>query len=199
VNPTSPSACGDRVPAAPGASVAAADQVRVVRYAGSRAALRPLFELAEDSPVQLDSYLAAGRVLVAMVGAEVVGHLQLVGIGRPGGAEIKNMAVREDHQGCGVGGRLVRAAIELVAAEAGSVLLVATGAADVGILRFYQRQGLRMLAVERDVFTPAAGYPVGLRIDGIELRDRVWLDYRLPRLPAGVAAGRPAPAEGAAR
>jgi hypothetical protein len=46
----------------------------------------------------------------------------------------------------------------------------------VGSRRFYQRQGFRMRSVERDAFTPATGYPSGLRIDGIELRDRVWLD-----------------------
>ena len=43
-------------------------------------------------------------------------------------------------------------------------------------LRFYQRQGFRMPSVERDAFTPATGCPPGLLIDGIELRDRVWLD-----------------------
>jgi hypothetical protein len=48
--------------------------------------------------------------------------------------------------------------------------------ADIGNLRFYQRQGFRMRSVERDAFTPATGYPPGLLIDGIELRDRVWLD-----------------------
>ena len=59
--------------------------------------------------------------------------------------------------------------------DAGRVL-VATAAADIGNLRFYQRQGFRMRSVERDAFTPATGYPPGLLIDGIELRDRVWLD-----------------------
>jgi len=56
------------------------------------------------------------------------------------------------------------------------LILVATAAADIGNLRFYQRQGFRMRSVERDAFTPATGYPPGLLIDGIELRDRVWLD-----------------------
>jgi hypothetical protein len=56
------------------------------------------------------------------------------------------------------------------------LILVATAAADIGNLRFYQRQGFRMRSVERDAFTPATGYPPGLFIDGIELRDRVWLD-----------------------
>jgi hypothetical protein len=64
----------------------------------------------------------------------------------------------------------------LAAAESVTTLLVATAAADIGNLRFYQRQGFRMRSVERDAFTPATGYPPGLLIDGIELRDRVWLD-----------------------
>jgi hypothetical protein len=55
-------------------------------------------------------------------------------------------------------------------------LLVATAAADVGNLRFYQRVGFRMLRIERDAFGPGAGYAAGIVIDGIPLRDRVWLD-----------------------
>jgi hypothetical protein len=93
-----------------------ADDVRIETYSGPRANLRRLFELAEDSVAELDSYIDAGRVLVA------------------------------------------------------------TAAADIGNLRFYQRQGFRMRSVERDAFTPATGYPPGLLIDDIELQDRVWLD-----------------------
>ena len=149
--------------------------VRIGVYAGPREALRPLFAMAEDSPAQLDSYLGAGRVLVARSGGEVVGHLQLVD-GDRGSVEIRNMAVREAWQGRGIGARLVRAAIDLAASEAVSTVLVATAAADVGNLRFYQRQGFRMRSIERDAFTPATGYPRDVVIDGIRLRDRVWLD-----------------------
>jgi hypothetical protein len=46
-------------------------------------------------------------------------------------------------------------------------------------LRFYQRCGFRLLSVERDAFTPQTGYPAGLEVDGIELRDRVWMDRPL--------------------
>jgi hypothetical protein len=44
------------------------------------------------------------------------------------------------------------------------------------------RAGTRIIAgsglrsIERGAFTTATGYPAGTRIDGIELRDRVWLD-----------------------
>lgn len=160
-------------------STTTAAAVRVEPYSGSREVLRPLFELAEDSAAQLDSYLGSGRVLVARSGDAVVGHLQLVETDRSGEIELKNMAVREDLQGRGIGAQLVRAAIELVAGEAGSSVLVATAAADIGNLRFYQLQGFRMRSIERDAFTAETGYPAGIVIDGIALRDRVWLDYPL--------------------
>jgi ribosomal protein S18 acetylase RimI-like enzyme len=149
---------------------------RIESYTGDRQGLHALFELAEDSPVQLDSYLNAGRVLVAVADSAVIGHLQLVHTGRPGQVEIMNMAVREDLQGRGIGTRLIQAAVDLVTAEGEEALVVATAAADVGNLRFYQRQGFRLRSVERDAFTPATGYRRDIGIDGIELRDRVWLD-----------------------
>lgn len=154
--------------------------VRIETYRGSREGLRALFELAEDSAAELDSYIDTGRVLVAVSGDEIIGHLQLTGTGDPRQAEIKNMAVREACQGQGVGRRLIQAAADLVAAESVTTLLVATAAADIGNLRFYQRQGFRMRSIERDAFTAATGYPPGLLIDGIELRDRVWLDREVP-------------------
>jgi predicted N-acetyltransferase YhbS len=145
-------------------------------HTDSRADLRALFELAEDSAEELDGYIDAGRVLVAVDAGRPVGHLQLTDTDRPGTVEIKNMAVAPSHQGRGVGRALVAAAIDLAAGEGRSTVLVATAAADVGNLRFYQRVGFRMRAVDRDAFTEANGYAPGIEIDGIPLRDRVWLD-----------------------
>jgi hypothetical protein len=68
------------------------------------------------------------------------------------------------------------AALDLARSEGRSTLLVATAAADIGNLRFYQRLGFRMRSIERDAFTAATGYASGIVVDGIELRDRVWLD-----------------------
>ena len=131
--------------------------VAIREHAGPRQALRPLFALAEDSAEQLDAYIGAGRVLVADDGGRIVGHLQVTDADRPDAAEIKNMAVEAAHQGRGVGRALVTAAIALARRERRTTLLVATAAADTGNLRFYQRQGFRMRAVERDAFTAATG------------------------------------------
>lgn len=153
--------------------------VQVEWHHGSRSELRSLFELAEDSRRQLDSYIELGRVLIARDGDLVIGHLQVVPTDRPAELEIKNLAVVPARRGTGVGRKLVAAAVDASRAEDRRVLLVATGAADIGNLRFYQRVGFRLLSVERDAFTPATGYPDPIMIDGIPLRDRVWLSIEL--------------------
>jgi ribosomal protein S18 acetylase RimI-like enzyme len=147
--------------------------LRIEPFPGPRAELRALFEEAEDSAAQLDGYLGAGDVLVAVEGERVVGHLQLVD------GEIKNMAVDPAHRSRGIGLRLIEAAVERARAEGRTQLAVATAAADAGNLRFYQRAGFRLRSVERNAFTPATGYPTPTLIDGVELRDRVWLDRDL--------------------
>jgi GNAT superfamily N-acetyltransferase len=150
--------------------------IRVEQHAGPRAELRPLFELAEDSPSELEACLERGRVLVALEGERIVGHLQLTETGAGDEIEIKNMAVLASHRRRGVGQALIGAALELARPESRRLVRVATAAADLDDLRFYQRLGFRMRSVERDAFTSATGYDPGTRVDGIELRDRVWLD-----------------------
>jgi len=158
---------------------AAAIVPRIAEHHGSRAELRRLFALAEDSPRALAAYIDRGRVFIALAGDTVVGHLQLTGTARVREIEIKNMAVDPALQRRGVGRALVEAAAELARNEGRSRLVVATGAADTGNLRFYQRLGFRMHSIERDAFLQAAGYELGLAIGGVELRDRVWLDRDL--------------------
>jgi GNAT superfamily N-acetyltransferase len=153
--------------------------VRVERYAGPRRALRSLFEEAEDSAQELDGYIDEGEVLVAVAEDRVIGHLQLITDRERGRGEIKNMAVETKYRGRGIGRLLVEGAIDLARLHGHSALMVATAAADVGNLRFYQRAGFRMREIERDAFLPVVGYPAGLMIDGICLRDRVWLDLEL--------------------
>jgi GNAT superfamily N-acetyltransferase len=158
----------------PGASVT------IIWFDGDRHALRPLFAEAEDSPEQIDTYINEGRVLVASSESQIVGHLQLVNTAN-GDVEIKNMAVAPERRGTGIGRALVKAALRATGGPGAKRMIVATAAADIGNLRFYQRCGFRFAALERDAFTANTGYPDPIAIDGIMLRDRVWLDQPLTR------------------
>ena len=151
--------------------------VDIHEYLGDRAALRALFEEAEDSATQLDNYLHRGQVLVAQRGADIIGHLQLVKTPRDSEVELKNMAVQADQRGRGIGRRLVETALRVSTGAALTQMIVATAAADIGNLRFYQRCGFRFTAIARDAFTAQTGYPEPILIEGIPLRDRVWLAY----------------------
>jgi ribosomal protein S18 acetylase RimI-like enzyme len=148
-------------------------------YDGDRAALRALFEEAEDSPDQLDEYVNQGRVLVARLEGEIVGHLQLVDTRQDGEVELKNMAVALAARGTGIGRQLVDRAVTESRRAGYQRIVVATAAADVGNLRFYQRCGFRFSTVDSDAFGTATGYPDGLTIDGIPLLDRVWFRQTL--------------------
>ena len=154
-------------------------EVRIESHNGSRDELRALFAMAEDSPTELDAYIDDGEVVAAVVGDRIVGHLQLVEAADSRRTEIKNMAVEPSYRRRGVGWRLLHAAVEAARARGRTHVVVATAAADVDNLRFYQRAGFRLRSVERDAFSAATGYPPDTLIDGIELRDRVWLDLDL--------------------
>jgi lactoylglutathione lyase len=156
-----------------------AQRVHIERHTGPRGHLRALFEEAEDSGQQLDAYLEKGDMLVAIAEGRVVGHLQLVETAAADASEIKNIAVEMTQRGRGIGRTLIQAAIDLARAQGRSMLTVATAAADLGNLRFYQLVGFRMRSVERDAFSSATGYAAETIIDGIRLRDRVWLDLHL--------------------
>jgi GNAT superfamily N-acetyltransferase len=152
----------------------------VAWHHGVRRPLRDLFELAEDSPEQLDGYIDLGRVLMAVAStAEIIGHVQLVPTDRAGVVELKSLAVRDAFRRRGVGRALVEQALAACRVEGAEAVTVKTAAADIGNLRFYQRCGFRLTSVEPDAFTPAQGYPPGTCVDGIPLRDAVWFTTTL--------------------
>jgi ribosomal protein S18 acetylase RimI-like enzyme len=127
--------------------------------------LLPSFLLADD-----------GTVLIARDGTRVVGHVQMIVTEPPATWELKSLAVAASHRRRGLGRELVAVGLAHARDHGARRVLLATAAADVGLLHFYQRLGFRLLRVERDAFTPAAGYPPDLFVDGVRVLDRVWLD-----------------------
>jgi ribosomal protein S18 acetylase RimI-like enzyme len=148
-------------------------------FTGNRALLSCLFALADDSPEQIATYISRGEILVAREGEQISGHLQILETDSAGVFELKSMAVAEAYQRRGIGRSLVEAAVIRCRLRGGHRLIVSTATADIGNLRFYQRLGFRMYGIVRDVFGPSRGYPEAMPIDGIPLRDQVFLDRDL--------------------
>jgi GNAT superfamily N-acetyltransferase len=148
-------------------------------FTGNRKSLSHLFALADDSPEQIASYISLGEILVATEGDLITGHLQILETDGTGVFELKSMAVRESHQGRGIGRSLVEAAVVRCRVRGGHRIIVSTATADIGNLRFYQRLGFRMSRIVRDAFIPSRGYKEGILIDGIPLRDQVFLERDL--------------------
>lgn len=144
-------------------------------HTGDRAGLAALFRIADDSERAIASYRDLGDVLVARGDASaIVGHVQMIG------AELKSLAVLERCRGVGLGRALARAGIAHARERGERRILVSTAAADTRLLRFYQQLGFRLTHIERDVFTPSAGYPADLHVDGIRILDRVWAALEVP-------------------
>ena len=153
--------------------------MQIERYQGDRSALLSLFALADDSSVHIATYISLGEILVARDGPHILGHAQIVDSDEAGALELKSLAVIEAHQGEGIGRALVEAVVARCRVRNGHRLIVSTAAAALTTLRFYQRRGFRMYRVVQDAFGPATGYPDGLLLDGIPLRDQVFLELHL--------------------
>jgi GNAT superfamily N-acetyltransferase len=151
--------------------------VRIEEYAGPHGDLIDSFREAEDSETLLDAYLDLGRVWVARAAdGEVLGHLQALAEDDGATWEVKNTAVAAFARGRGIGRLMLERAVAEARAAGARRVVLATAAADVGALRFYQRCGFRMTHVVQDAFTSYEGYPDGIEVDGIPLRDQVWFE-----------------------
>jgi len=155
--------------------------LQIHTYEGPRDILQPLFEEADDSAEQIASYRDLGDALVATIDGAIVGHALVVETEEADTFEIKSLAVEEERRSTGIGAALVQKAAAHCAVRGARRLIVATAAASIPALQFYQRQGFRIHHIVRDFYAPERGYRP-LELNGIPLRDEVILDLDLTRL-----------------
>lgn len=131
-----------------------------------------LLLLADPSPDLIADYLQTGRCYRAFMGEETVAALVLCQLSESEW-EVKNVAVREDLQGKGLGRRLLQFAEAEVRWLRGITLWVGTGNSSIEQLRFYQRNGFRITEIKHDFFVER--YREQIVENGIWCRDMVML------------------------
>ena len=128
-----------------------------------------LLLLADEQEDMIDRYLERGEMYVLEAGEEALAVCVVTEEGE-GTLEIKNLAVREDMQGGGLGRRMMEE-MELRYKDQYHTLLVGTGDSPLTV-PFYERCGFVRLHVVKDFFTDHYDHPI---IEGgVLLRDMVY-------------------------
>ena len=149
--------------------------LRIDPHIGPREEFAPLFAEADDSENEIASYRDLGDLFIARDEEAVVGLSLIIETDEAGTFELKSLAVDEQWRSRGVGAALVQAAVQHCRRRGGQLLVVATAAASIRALQFYQRQGFRFRRVIRDFYGADRGYRP-LELNGIPLLDEVIFD-----------------------
>ena len=153
------------------------DMPLLIREVPTSDAPMDLLLLADPSEEKVRSYLAQSRCFVASDDGVVAGACACaVQPLEAGGHELMCIAVYPDRQKSGIGTALLKWVIDFYRKSGAGRLEVGTGTFGYQ-LAFYQRQGFRVTAIDRNFFIE--NYPEPIFEDGIQLFDmlRLTLDF----------------------
>ena len=125
----------------------------------------------------MEAYLAEGECYVAEEKGEIDWRLCDCAELSATAMEIKNIAVREDRQGQGIGKQLLQAAIQVAKNKGYEQVEIGTGNSSIGQLALYQKCGFRISSVIPNFFVDH--YDEVIIENGIQCTDmiRLTLDY----------------------
>lgn len=130
---------------------------------------------ADPSVEKIKAYLPRSKCFVAMLKGEPVGAYVVQCIA-PKVYELMSIAVLPEHQRKGIGSELLKHAVTTVRNMGARRLEVGTGTFGYQ-LAYYQREGFRVVAIEKDFFL--VNYKEPIYENGIQLKDmlRLAVDY----------------------
>ena len=135
-----------------------------------------LLLLADPSKEMIDRYVAQSKVFVATLNLNIIGTLVLFPVSAHA-AEIKNIAVKGEFQGKGVGKLLLDFAIETARKENYSSICIATANSSVGQLHLYQTKEFEVTGMIKNFFLD--NYPEPIYEKGIQAKHLIVLTRNL--------------------
>lgn len=135
-----------------------------------------LLLLADPSIDMVTRYVNKGESYVAEIEDMMAGVYVLLPISTET-VEIVNIAVAEEHQGQGIGKRLLQHAISTAAESGYRTIEIRTGNSSIFQLKLYQKAGFRIIDVDRDFFV--RNYDEAIYENGIQCRDQIRLSLEL--------------------
>lgn len=110
-----------------------------------------LLALADPSIEMIDGYIYRGISRGAYLKDKLVG-VCVIAEKCKGVYEIMNVAVYEEHQGRGIGKKLVLDSIDTARKTGAKFIEIGTGNSSLSQLALYQKCGFRIIGVDRDFF-----------------------------------------------
>lgn len=135
-----------------------------------------LLLMANPSKENIDSYISRSSITIADLNGETVGCCAFCFLDNDT-VEIKNVAVREKNQRKGIGGMLLRDAVEKARAKGVKRMVVSTGNSSIKQLYLYQKAGFRITEIKKDFFKE--NYRDRIVENGIECIDLIVLTMQL--------------------
>ncbi|MCA0971240.1 GNAT family N-acetyltransferase [Halobacillus litoralis] len=134
-----------------------------------------LFLMADESEAVVRSYLHQGDAFAFHDEGNVVGAC-LITYPHPDEAEIKNIALKENARGKGLGKQAIHKLTGCLQSTEASKLIVGTANCSIENIIFYQKAGFRFSFIRKGFFD---SYPHPFYENGIQGRDLVYFEKPL--------------------
>lgn len=135
-----------------------------------------LLLLADPEKDIIDGYLESSRVYVAISNDAAIGTYVLYPLSNSS-VEIKNIAVKEEHQNKGIGKILLSDAIRAAKEESFQSICIGTANSSIAQLYLYQKAGFEITAIKRNFFID--NYALPIYENGIQAKHMIMLSKDL--------------------
>jgi GNAT superfamily N-acetyltransferase len=149
-------------------------KVRKLEYSGDIP--YQLLLLADETKEAIDRYIIDSEIFILENHEEMIAVYVLKKTNSKQ-IEIKNIAVRTDFQGKGIGSFLLNDAFERVKNLGFNSLLIGTGDVSFKQLALYQREGFEKYDVVKNFFLN--NYPEAIYENGRQLKDMIMLEKKI--------------------
>ena len=137
----------------------------------------PLLLLADPYIDMINSYIHESFLYGIPVGNDYIGVYALYPIDETA-VEIKNIAVREDHQQKGIGKLLLHHAFSEAKKRGFHEVIIGTGNSSIPQLQWYQKQGFEVTGLKKNFFTEHYKEPIFE--NGIQCKHMIVLSKSIP-------------------
>lgn len=135
-----------------------------------------LLLLADPSKELVDQYLKKSEIFIATVLEETIGVIVLYPLSNES-SEIKNLAVKPEFQGKGVGSFLIDRIVRIAEQKRQKSIFIGTANSSLGQLYLYQKLGFEITEIRKDFFKD--NYPEPIYENGLQAKHLVLMKKQL--------------------